>query len=100
MYLDLIHCNNMSTQLTDPLVLPLLQLYRKHQGYFYINHFRNFKLFASWLLEEDLGTYPINDAGNAHLPWFAGNYELQELAKYLKVSQGTLFKFLMEHWHE
>lgn len=88
----------MSTDLNDPLVLPLLNLYRKHQGYFYINHFRTFKLFASWLLEEDLGTAPVlattqEDA----LPWFAGSYELEKLAQFLGVPQGRLFKFLMEH---
>jgi hypothetical protein len=88
----------MSTDLNDPLLLPLLQLYRKHQGYFYINHFRNFKLFASWLLETELGEYPVlattqEDA----MPWFAGSYELAQLAKFLKVPEGRLFKFLMEH---
>jgi hypothetical protein len=87
--------------LNDPCVLPLLELYRKHSGFFYVNHFRNFKLFASWLLDTELGTIPVvatkqEDA----MPWFAGSYELQELAKFLRVPQGRLFKFLMEHYND
>lgn len=83
--------------LNDPTVTALLKLYAKHSGFFYVNYFRNFKLFASWLLEEDLGEYPIvATIQEDTMPWFAANYELEQLAKFLKVPQGRLFKFLME----
>lgn len=80
--------------LREPLMTEILKLYPAHQRFFYVNYFENFKLFVSWLTEEEIGKTTINS--ETQLPWFCGNYELQELAIILKCSQTDLFKVLME----
>lgn len=82
--------------LNDPLVTALLKLYAAHRGYFYVNYFRNFKLLASWLTEEECSDRVFRNQNNDKVPWFAGSYELQELAIILNVSQGDLYLKLME----
>lgn len=82
-------------KLQEPLMTEILKLYPVHRRFFYLNYFENFKLFVSWLTEEEIGNVTINNNHNGCIPWFAGSYELQELAIILKCSQGELYKFLM-----
>lgn len=83
-------------KLQEPLMTAILALYPVHRRFFYVNYFENFKLFVSWLTEEEVGTDTILNEHNRDIPWFAGSYELQELAIILKCSQGELYKVLME----
>jgi hypothetical protein len=67
----------------EPLTIALIKTYANHRRFFYLNYFQDFKLFVSWLTEEEVGDVPV--AGTA-LPWYRNNYELNELAKILKLT--------------
>lgn len=86
----------LNDRLNDPLMTALLISYANHQRFFYVNYFKNFKLIAEWLLEEPVSDRILRTNNNNHIPWFAGSYELQELAIILNVSQGDLYLKLME----
>lgn len=76
----------------DSLMIALIKTYSNHRGFFYPNNFENFKLFVSWLTEEEVGTVSIG----YQLPWYRQNYEVQELAKILKCSEYALLGILGE----
>lgn len=81
-------------KLQDPLMIALIKLYAKHQRFFYINYFANFKLIVSWLTEEELSKETIRS--EIQVPWYARSYEIQELAIILKCSQGELYQLCLE----
>lgn len=74
----------------------ILKLYPQHRRFFYVNYFENFKIFVSWLLEEEVRDLICRTENNDKIPWFCGSYELQELATILNCSQGNLYLKLME----
>lgn len=68
----------------------LIKLYIAHRRFFYLDYFQNFKLFASWYLQESCGTQSIG----TQLPWYCRNYEVQELAKILKCTEQEMLELL------
>jgi hypothetical protein len=73
----------------------LINLYIAHRRFFYLDYFQNFKLFASWYLSENGSTqeYGTEYVGE-QLPWYRTNYEVQELAKILKISEQEMLELL------
>lgn len=73
--------------------------YCLHRRFFYLENFQNFKLFASWLMSADGSTL---ESGTAYigtqLPWYKRNYEVQELAKILKLSETELLELLEKEY--
>lgn len=74
----------------------VLLIYSKCRRTMYLNYFAELKLLIEWLGEIDKGeliSYP-------RLPWYVGNYELQELAKHLGTSQEHVYHTLERIGHE
>lgn len=86
--MDAQHCTDSGI---DPIFTELLRLYSKNRTQLYINYFEDFKLLVAWLK-------PVPPNRNLpRLPWFAGNYEVQELAKILGTAQEEVFKTLEDN---
>lgn len=66
-----------------------------HRQFFYQENLQNFKLFASWVLSDTGSTleYGTEYIG-PQLPWYRRNYEVQELAKILKLSESQMLEAL------
>ena len=77
---------------SNPLMIAVIKCYCSHRGYFYLNNFQSFKLFASWLLDQEIGDEYVGTP----LPWYRSSYELQQLAKILKCSEQELLGTIEE----
>jgi hypothetical protein len=73
--------------------------YCVHRRFFYLDHFQNFKLFASWMMSSTGSTVEAGtEYVGAQLPWYRRNYEVQELAKILKVSELEMLELLEKEY--
>ena len=73
----------------------LVKLYTAHRRFFYLDYFQNFKLFASWILSDTGSTLEAGtESMGTQLPWYRTNYEVQELAKILKVTEQEMLELL------
>lgn len=80
----------------SPMKLALINSYARHRRFFYLEYYQNFKLFANWLLPD----VDLDATFGAQPTWYKMNYEVQELAKILKLSEQEVLGTLEEIYND
>lgn len=82
--------------LNDPIVIALIKLFAKHNGFFYDLYDGRFRLITNWLTEDWSGYTRINSEEDKDIPWYSRSVNLYKLAEIFKVSPGALYHKIKE----
>lgn len=86
--------------LNDPIVIALIKLYAKHDGFFCDFYNGRFRLITNWLTEDWTGYDAYKDIVRFRedntVPWYAKSQALIQMAGILRVYPGDLYRKIKE----